>query len=137
MRSTCRRRWERAVAECLRAGSAHPRRSAPASGFVLACALLAGAGFAATASVAAAAGTHVVVIEGMRFIPQTLTVHRGDRVEWVNRDLVPHTASATSDAFDSGSIAPGARWRYVASKRGDYPYQCQLHPTMRATLIVR
>ncbi|WP_082717606.1 cupredoxin domain-containing protein [Burkholderia savannae] len=124
------------MAERRHARPARPSRSATAAGLALAGALLAGAVPAATGE-AASPGTHVVVIEGMRFIPQTLTVHRGDRVEWVNKDLVAHTASAMSDAFDSRNIAPGERWRYVADRRGDYPYQCRLHPTMQATLIVR
>ena len=54
------------------------------------------------------AAEHVVTIEGMRFVPATLAVRRGDRVTWVNKDLVPHTATAQSKAFDSGAIAAGA-----------------------------
>ncbi|KVM73125.1 copper-binding protein [Burkholderia ubonensis] len=86
---------------------------------------------------AASADSHVVVIEQMRFTPATLTVHRGDEVTWVNRDLFPHTASADGHAFDSGSIAPQASWRYVTRERGRLPYSCTFHPTMHGTLIVR
>jgi hypothetical protein len=32
----------------------------------------------------AAPQTHTVVIEGMRFNPETLAVHRGDRIVWRN-----------------------------------------------------
>ncbi|WP_309491350.1 cupredoxin domain-containing protein [Trinickia mobilis] len=85
----------------------------------------------------AAPGTFVVTIEQMRFDPPVLTVRRGDRVVWVNQDLVPHTASATSKAFDSHSIAPNASWSYVARTPGNYPYGCDFHPTMRGTLVVR
>lgn len=81
--------------------------------------------------------THYVVIEQMRFNPPTLTVQRGDRIEWMNRDLFAHTASSTSKAFDSGSIAVNASWSYVASRPGSYPYLCNFHPTMRGTLNVR
>ncbi|SIT45536.1 Blue (Type 1) copper domain protein [Paraburkholderia ribeironis] len=88
-------------------------------------------------SAAAAPGTHLVVIEQMRFNPPTLTVQRGDRVMWVNKDLLAHTASATSKAFDSGTIAPDASWTYVARERGSYPYLCSFHPVMRGTLTVR
>jgi plastocyanin len=89
-----------------------------------------------------AAETHVVIIENMRFSPQELTVHRGDQVKWINKDLFPHTATATSAAtaskptFDSGSIAPGATWAFVASNAGEYAYKCSIHPTMPAKLIV-
>nr|WP_279635258.1 cupredoxin family copper-binding protein [Paraburkholderia lacunae] len=89
----------------------------------------------------AAAKTYVIVIEQMRFNPPVLTVHRGDRVVWVNRDLFPHTATAaataTPTAFDSHEIQPDASWSYVARQAGSYPYLCTLHTTMRGTLIVQ
>jgi plastocyanin len=85
----------------------------------------------------AAAKTFVVTIEQMRFNPPTLTVQRGDRVVWVNKDLFPHTASAISKAFDSHSIEPNASWSYVARQPGSYPYLCNFHPTMHGTLNVQ
>ena len=36
--------------------------------------------------------THTVTIDGFRFQPERLTVARGDRIVWVNKDVVPHTA---------------------------------------------
>ncbi|CAM2172120.1 EfeO-type cupredoxin-like domain-containing protein [Paraburkholderia sacchari] len=84
----------------------------------------------------AAAGDHVVTIAQMRFSPPVVKVHRGERIVWVNQDLVEHTVSARTKTFDSGSIAPGASWRYVASTPGSYSYQCLFHPAMRGTLIV-
>ncbi|KVO18201.1 copper-binding protein [Burkholderia ubonensis] len=110
-----------------------PSRRGIGARFALAAALLC-ALFAASA---ASADSHVVVIEQMRFTPATLTVHSGDEVTWVNRDLFPHTASADGHGFDSGSIAPQASWRYVARERGRLPYSCTFHPTMHGTLIVR
>ncbi|WP_206957260.1 cupredoxin domain-containing protein [Trinickia acidisoli] len=82
------------------------------------------------------ASTYIVTIEQMHFAPPTVIVHRGDSVVWVNKDLVAHTASTNAKGFDSGSIAPEASWRYVASRSGRYPYQCLFHPTMHGTLIV-
>ncbi|EEA03252.1 blue (type 1) copper domain protein [Burkholderia sp. H160] len=84
----------------------------------------------------AAASTYTVTIEQMRFDPPTVTVHRGDSVVWVNKDLVAHTVSADAKNFDSGSIAPEASWRYVAGQTGRHPYKCLFHPTMHGTLIV-
>ena len=83
----------------------------------------------------AAPHTHTVTIEGMRFLPETLTVRHGDRIVWVNKDLVPHTV--THKSFDSHNIAPNASWTHVARKPGQYPYVCTLHPTMKGTLIVQ
>lgn len=72
----------------------------------------------------------------MRFIPETLTVHRGDRIVWRNKDLVPHTVTA-ENIFDSQSIPAAGSWTYVAAKAGTLPYVCSLHPTMKATLEVQ
>ena len=82
-----------------------------------------------------AAPVHTVSIEGMRFVPEIMTVHSGERVVWTNKDPVPHTV--TQPAFDSHLLAPNASWSYVAGKPGRYTYQCTSHPAMRATLIVQ
>ncbi|MGS1008867.1 cupredoxin domain-containing protein [Achromobacter anxifer] len=80
---------------------------------------------------------HVVTIEGMRFTPATLALKRGDKVTWINKDLVPHTATAVSKAFDSGVIAAGASWTYTVREEGSSAYVCLFHPTMQGTLIVQ
>ena len=84
---------------------------------------------------AGSAAEHIVTIDAMQFSPATLTVRSGDQVQWLNKDLVPHTATARP-GFDSGSIAPGQAWRWMAAKRGHYAYACTLHPTMKALLVV-
>ena len=99
-----------------------------------ACAALWGAAPLAVA----APPVHAVRIEGMRFVPETLTVHRGERIVWTNKDPVPHTVTAmTPRAFDSRALAPNASWSYVAGKPGKYPYHCTSHPAMVGTLIVQ
>jgi plastocyanin len=90
-----------------------------------------------TASAAAGPGvSHTVTIENMQFHPQELTVHRGDRIVWENKDLFPHTATADK-VFDSGSIASNASWSYVATRTGEYAYACTFHPTMKGKLKVQ
>jgi plastocyanin len=91
---------------------------------------------AAALPLAAGAATHTVAIEGMQFVPATLTVQRGDRIVWQNKDVVPHTATAAG-AFDSRSIAPGARWSHVVRKPGRYGVVCRFHPGMKASLVVQ
>ena len=90
----------------------------------------------ALASAPASAKTHTVVIENMRFTPDTLTLRRGDRVVWRNNDLVPHTATAAK-VFDSGSIEPGQSWSTTLRKAGKVPYVCTFHPGMKASLTVQ
>jgi plastocyanin len=107
------------------------RRLAIMTGTVL---LIAAAAWLATP--AAAAKTYTVAMDGTGFIPETITVEQGDRVVWVNKDPFPHTATADR-TFDSGSVAPGHSWTYVARKRGDFAYICKFHPGMKGTLVVR
>lgn len=90
----------------------------------------------AVATTATAAEVHTINMDGTRFTPETLTVQRGDRVVWVNKDPFPHTATA-GRTFDSGSIPAGKSWSYVAREPGEYAYVCTLHPGMKGTLIVR
>lgn len=95
--------------------------------------LAAALAFAATPVLAA---NHTIVIEGMAFAPAKVTIQRGDRVTWMNKDPFPHTATAKG-TFDSGSIAADASWTWVADKTGTFDYLCTLHPTMKAQLVVR
>jgi plastocyanin len=97
-----------------------------ATGFAAACAL----------SGLAAAATHTVKIEGMKFVPETITVKRGDKVVWQNKDMVPHTATAKGK-FDSGNIATDKSWSHVMGKAGRYDYVCTYHPGMKAVVVVQ
>ncbi|TMH54853.1 MAG: copper-binding protein [Betaproteobacteria bacterium] len=85
--------------------------------------------------IAAAPVTHTVVIEGVKYTPETLTVKGGETVVWVNKDPFPHTVTAKG-AFDSHDIAAGKSWKYTARKAGEYAYICTLHPNMKGTLKV-
>jgi len=80
---------------------------------------------------------HTVVIEGMKFAPDALTVNVGDTVAWVNRDLVPHSATSAAARFDSKVIAANQSWRLTLDRPGDFEYICSFHPTMKAALHVR
>ncbi|HSW16139.1 MAG TPA: cupredoxin family copper-binding protein [Ramlibacter sp.] len=100
----------------------------------LACAAALGA-LACHAQGAGAPRVHVVTIEAMVFSPATLKVRRGDTVEWRNKDLVPHTATAAG-AFDSGNLAPGKSWSRPMTTAGTQAYVCAYHPTMKGSLIV-
>lgn len=99
--------------------------------------LLAALGCALAFPAGAIAATYTVVIEQMQFEPPSLTVARGDRVVWINKDLVPHTATANNNSFDSRTISPNASWTYVAREAGSQAYLCKLHPTMHGVLNVR
>ena len=81
--------------------------------------------------------THVVVIENMKFSPNALRVRIGDRIEFKNRDLVPHTATAKpAGVFDSGVVKPGESWVFAAKEAGTFDYTCTFHPMMKGRFTV-
>lgn len=78
---------------------------------------------------------HTVVIEGVRYEPEIVTVKRGDTVTWINKDPFPHTVTANG-VFDSHDVPPGKSWKYTPGRVGSYNYSCTLHPNMKGTLNV-
>jgi plastocyanin len=95
------------------------------------CGLLSLAGaYAAPASEAAS-----VVIDNIDFSPAAVTVHVGESVTWINRDIVDHTVTALSGDFDMPTPqGRSARWR--AAKVGEFAYFCRLHPNMTGVIRV-
>jgi plastocyanin len=82
--------------------------------------------------------THTVTIDASSFQPATLTIKAGDIVVWVNKDIVPHTATSTdTKGFDSGTLPTGKSWRQTFKVKGQFPYACTFHPTMKASLRVQ
>ncbi|HET9986230.1 MAG TPA: cupredoxin family copper-binding protein [Longimicrobiales bacterium] len=80
---------------------------------------------------------HVVEMRGFEFRPAVVRVAVGDTVVWVNRDVVPHTATADGRGWDSANVAAGGSWTLVVRRKGAERYTCLYHPTMKGTLIVR
>jgi len=80
--------------------------------------------------------SYTVTIDAARFEPQLSVLRVGDVITWINKDLVPHTATSRTGGFDSGAIDPGKSWKYTATRAGDFPYICVFHPTMTGLLRV-
>jgi plastocyanin len=81
---------------------------------------------------------HVVEIRGMAFHPQALVVRRGDTIDWINRDIVPHRATSTRNAgWGTGPLLQGKSGQYVPLSEGEEPYFSEQHPDMLGKLIVR
>ncbi|MGQ0702602.1 MAG: hypothetical protein ACT4PM_05665 [Gemmatimonadales bacterium] len=74
----------------------------------------------------------------MAFQPAVLEVAPGDTVVWINKDIVPHTATAVGSAgWDTGTLVQGDSGHSIPRSTGTISYICKLHPTMQARLIVR
>ena len=76
------------------------------------------------------------------FSPATLTVKVGTTVTWTNMTQAPHTVTSDDGkTFDSGSANPispsGGTFSFTFTKAGTFTYHCQIHPFMKATIIVQ
>lgn len=88
---------------------------------------------ASAAGTAPAARVHVIVIDKMAYGPMPTGVHAGDTIEWVNHDILEHSATARDGSFDV-DLKPGATARSTATA-GSVAFFCKFHPTMTATLV--
>lgn len=86
----------------------------------------------ATASAAA-----TVDIVGKSFGPTAVTVAPGDSVTW-NWNSGPHNVHVVSgpQTFDSGIKDTGGTYTHTLTAAGTYAYQCDVHPSMRGTIVV-
>jgi plastocyanin len=86
-----------------------------------------------------AAAAAEVVIEGLRFGTDTVTVSAGQVVKWVNRDTFEHTVTfnAPDAAHLSGALSPKGELVIRFDQPGTYPYHCLPHPTMKGVVVVR
>ena len=89
----------------------------------------------AAGSVAGAAEpkVHMIVMGGMRFGPVPGGIKAGDVIVWVNRDIVPHTATARDGSFDVNLPAKQSR-RMTIGRAGTFAFYCRYHPGMRGAL---
>jgi plastocyanin len=87
--------------------------------------------------VVATAGEVTVDIRDFVYFPADLTVDPGTRVTWVNYDSAPHTATGTSDDWDTGRLDRNERAAVTFDTPGDFPYLCVYHPNMKAVVTVR
>jgi plastocyanin len=85
------------------------------------------------------------------FAPNPLNAKVGDTVTWTNKDTVFHTVTSgtgPSDTthgkeFDSGLSGPtalttqGKTFSHKFMTAGEFPYFCQLHPTMVGKVVVK
>ena len=102
-------------------------------GALLALALTAAAHAAVLALLPAVATVH---IKDFKYHPPALTIHVGDRVTFVNDDDEAHTVTATDKSFDSEGLDTAGTWQHAFTNSGTYHYFCELHPYMKATIVV-
>jgi plastocyanin len=86
-------------------------------------------------SVSARAATVQITMENLVILPATASAEVGDTVEWINKDVFAHTATARNGDWDV-TLPPKKTVTLVLKKAGTIDYYCRFHPNMKATLVV-
>lgn len=81
----------------------------------------------------------VIAMQNFAYAPDSITVAAGTTVTWANCEppaIDSHTATARDGAWQSGFLAPGAKYSRVFSEPGRFEYFCEPHPFMHGVIIV-
>ena len=79
----------------------------------------------------------VVSIVNYTYLPATVTIKVGTIVVWKNKDFVAHTITSDDGKTFNHVIASGGTSRFKFTKAGTYPYHCNFHTFMKATIVVK
>jgi len=83
----------------------------------------------------APAATLQITMENLVISPAETSAKVGDTIEWINKDILAHTATARNGDWDV-TMPPKQTVTLVLKKAGTVDYYCRFHPNMKATLSV-
>lgn len=80
------------------------------------------------------AETITVTIDKLVFTPATISAKVGDTIEWINKDILAHTATV-KEGWDV-TIPAGKSASLTLGKIGSVEYYCRFHPNMKGRVTV-
>lgn len=81
--------------------------------------------------------TSSVSIENYAFTPANITVKKGTKVTWTNKDSVQHDVMSDSGNELAGPLlAKGETYSHTFDTVGTFSYHCSPHPYMKGTVTV-
>jgi plastocyanin len=86
-------------------------------------------------SIPADAATIEITMENLVISPAEASAKVGDTIEWINKDILAHTATARNGDWDV-ILPPKKSGSLILKKAGTVDYYCRFHPNMKATLVV-
>ena len=86
-------------------------------------------------SVSTQAATIQITMENLAIAPAAASAKVGDTIEWINKDVFVHTATARNGDWDV-TLPPKKSAVLALKKAGTVDYYCRFHPNMKATLTV-
>ena len=90
---------------------------------------------ASAAEVVSAALEHEIVISGFAFQPAEIRVAVGDRISWLNQDVVPHNIALPGNQTALSPILQQGQ-RFSMTVTAAMAYICGLHPSMNGAIVV-
>ncbi|MCK1719253.1 cupredoxin family copper-binding protein [Bradyrhizobium sp. 141] len=81
------------------------------------------------------AATIEITMENLVISPAEIPAKVGDTINWINKDVFAHTATAKNGDFDV-TLPPKKSATSVLKKAGTIDYYCRYHPNMKATLKI-
>ncbi len=85
-------------------------------------------------------GSTIVVIRDFNFSPANAVVAPGGKVTWVNCESPgtdSHTSTSDAGAWSSPLLPSGATFTRQFDNAGAFPYHCEPHPGMQASVTVQ
>ncbi|TIS93323.1 MAG: amicyanin [Mesorhizobium sp.] len=82
----------------------------------------------------ALAATIEVTIDRLVYSPASVEAKVGDTIEWVNKDVIAHTATVKGGW--EVMIPPKSKGRITLKRVGAVDYFCRFHPNMKGHLNV-
>jgi plastocyanin len=81
------------------------------------------------------AATIQISMENLVISPAAASAKVGDTIEWTNKDIFAHTATARNGDWDV-AMPPKKTVTTILKKAGTVDYYCRFHPNMKATLTI-
>jgi plastocyanin len=80
-----------------------------------------------------------VIIKKFKFIPAEVTIHKGDKIIWVNKEKRQYHSVWFEQSGDPepGYFFPGESYTRQFEKTGSFPYRCGPHPEMTGIVHVK
>jgi plastocyanin len=103
------------------------------------CSLLPGCGGSGSSGPPTTLGPNDIEVADFTFAPPTLTVKVGTTVTWhFDQPSAPHNVVSltTPVLFNSGTPKGTGTYSFTFTTPGTFPYLCQIHPSMKGTIIV-
>lgn len=79
--------------------------------------------------------TYTVEIKDMKFVPESITVNKGDTIIWINKDIVPHDVTEEKQKVWTSSVIPAdGSWKMAVTEAADY--YCSIHVVMKGKIVL-